>query len=292
MSQTLMQTMPALADKAVIELINSINVVNDHNNVQKNRTGKLSRIVDTITGGGARRQNAINENLASGLSAVAQEIEVIIKNQTVGFYAIQQANEKIHTLNETLTETIDFSIETRQMLSQLAMDLNKRCDALDKKIHSLDLNQQATTQIDHLFTKWAAGKLNMLSPMSRLYVVLDELYWGEFGNYYRQRRNHSDKVNKLISIIENKAIIQLTRDMKITTESSVPTSLWFETPKALSVDLHEGLQFLGDWTNDFQHPLAHYASQLLEKPPALIPLNLKANSVVTASFEEIFEERV
>jgi len=292
MSQNLLQTMPALADKAVIDLINSINVSKDHINVQKSRTGKIARLMDTITGSGVRRQNAVNENLASGLNAIAQEIEAIIKNQTVGFYAIQKANDKINELNEGLASTIDFSIETRQLLGKLAADLNSRCDDLQKQIRNVDLNLQAATQIEHLFSKWDAGKLSMLSPMSRLYVVLDELYWGDFGNFYRQRDKHPEKVNKLINTIENKAITQLNRDLKITADSAAPTSLWFSAPKALSADLHEGLQFLGDWTNDFQHPLTHYSSQLLDKPPALVPPKLMASRVVTASLDEIFEERV
>ena len=137
------QLLPCLADKFVIEIANSIQVSQDHVRVQSTRLGKVARLVDSFTGVGAKRQQQINQNLTTGLDAAFEWLNSLTKELTLGFSAIQLANQKITEVQDAVTDLAGFSIETRYLLEELSVNLHGRCDRLDQRVSLLEAENKA-----------------------------------------------------------------------------------------------------------------------------------------------------
>lgn len=289
---SLKETLPCLADKFVIELANSIQVNQDHIRVQESRLGKAARLMDAFTGQSATRQTQINTNLQTGLNSAFEWLDTLTKETQLGFLAIQTANEKIIQLNEGMIELIDYSAETRQLLNQLSKNLHQKCDYLHDRIQHIEAESRAERQINLLFDKWEAGLFSHLPIMSRLYISLEQLFFGDFGDYHRQYRTSSPKVvTDLLESIQIKAIKQLNQDAELKHSAFMPTIKWLNESEALTTDFNQALEFMGDWTNPDSQAFIYTASQRPSELPLYLPRILTAETLAKRSTQEMFTGR-
>lgn len=71
----LLQNHPQLSDKALIDWVNGLEVVDDQLRVRQSETGLLARIYGEITGSSALRQQQLDKNFHSGLSAALHGVQ-------------------------------------------------------------------------------------------------------------------------------------------------------------------------------------------------------------------------
>ncbi len=289
----LKEILPCLADKFVIELANSIQVSKDHISMQESRLDLASRLVDAVTGDSAKRQTHINKDLQSGLDSAFDWLNALTKEVKLSFLAIQTANEKITQISEGMLDLTDYSVETRNLLNQLSKSLHQKCDHLHERIQHIEAESRAERQINLLFDKWGAGRFNHLPIMSRLYVCLEQLYFGDYGDYYRQYRTSSPRiVTDLLESIQVKAIKQLNKDAELKHNEFMPTISWLSEPEILSTDLKDALEFMGDWANSDNQAFIYTASQRPTELPLYLPRILTAETLAKRSTHEIFTGRI
>ena len=291
---TVQQALPCLADKFVIELANSIQVSQDHIRVQESRLTKfMPRLLDGFTGKTAKHQAQIDKNLQSGLNSAFEWLNALTKEVQIGFLAIETASKKIDALNEDMIELIDYSDETRQMLYQLSQNLHQKYDDLNARILHIEAESRAERQINLLFDTWEVGFLNHLPITTRLYICLERLYFGDFGDYYRQYQHTSPKVvTDLLQLIQLKAIKQLNQDAGLKTEAYWPTIQWLHGSQSPDADFSQALVFMGDWTNVQHHAFCYTASQRPSELPLYLPRILTANKLAQRSIQEMFTGRI
>lgn len=295
MQSEISKIMPCIVDKFVIEIANSIQVSQDHVRVQSTRLGKVARLVDGFTGAGAKRQQQINQNLTIGLNSAFEWLNTLTKELTLGFSAIQVANQKITEVQDAVTDLAGFSVETRYLLEELSVNLHDRCDNLDERLSLVEAENKAERQITLLFKQWAAHDFDQISPLLRLYTVLERLYWGDFGDYYRQY--HSDhKAKKLIQDLKQRirleAIQRLQVDTSIGKNDFLHPLQWAKkNDRELSLDLKETYAYMGDWTDADKIPFNYFASQQPEQLSLYLPRILTAEKLVSHSLNEMFGVR-
>lgn len=288
------QLLPCLADKFVIEIANSIQVSQDHVRVQSTRLGKVARLVDSFTGVGAKRQQQINQNLTTGLDAAFEWLNSLTKELTLGFSAIQLANQKITEVQDAVTDLAEFSIKTRYLLEELSVNLNGRCDRLDQRVSLLEAENKAERQITLLFKQWEAHDFDQVSPLLRLYTVLERLYWGDFGEYYRKYhlKNEAKKsVQDLKQRIRLEVIQCLQKDMSIGKNDFLHPLQWAKQSIEFNPDLKETYAYMGDWTDIDKMPLNYFASQQPEQLSLYLPRILTAEKLANHSLHEMFGVR-
>lgn len=286
--------LPCIADKFVIEIANSIQVSQDHIRVQSNRLGKAARIVDGFTGIGAKRQQQINQNLTTGLNAAFEWLNIFTQELSLGVSAIQVANQKIIEVQDAVTDLAEFSIETRYILDELSVNLHSRCDSLDQRLSLVEAENKAERQITLLFKQWEAHEFDQLSPLLRLYTVLERLHWGDFGNYYREySQDHKAKksIHDLKQRIYLEAAQRLQIDKSIGKNDFLHPVQWAEQDKEYSSDLKETYAYMGDWTDADKIPLSYFASQQPEQLSLYLPRILTAEKLVNHSLNEMFGDR-
>lgn len=291
MQSELSVIMPCIADKFVIEIANSIHVSQDHIRVQSTKLNKMSRLVDSFTGASARRQNQVNDNLAQGLEGAFEWLNTLTNELNVGFSALKILNQKMTEVQDSVTDLAKFSLHTQGLLEQLTEKINHHISDLDQRLSLVEAESRAHREINLLFKQWQANHFQILSPLERLYTVLERLYWGEFGEYYRNYHSNPKAIKAVEDIKQTiyfEAIKCLQSDMQIEVDEYLHPSQWLKRTTSLSVSIKESYAFMGDWTKDEQMPISYYASQQPEQLSIYVPRILTAEKLSQYALNEMF----
>lgn len=253
-TETLINEHPQLKEKALVDFVNGIEVIDDHIRFQeKTNATFFGRIWSDLTGESHLRQNTINQHVNQSLDSISNWLQFLENVQIESDLAIAKVSEK---LAETRTGVMRLNAKHNELAKQVELlimtfdKLENRFDELSAKLEQVDAGRLASQHLDSVFDKWEAGRLNHYPVLIRLHLVFDELYWGDFGNYCR-KYNLEKEIKRLIEQAKNKTLIQLKKDLK---ESGIdPKQAWTwqewlsNEIESLNSDYRELLAYL---TND------------------------------------------
>ncbi len=208
---------PQLKEKALVDFINGIEVNNDHIRVsEKNNEKFFGRVWGGLIGETQDRQNTINQHTNEALSSISQWLQFLQHHQVESDLAITTVTEK---LVETRQGVMRLQIKHNHLSEQIDLlilefdTLDAKFNQLTLKLQQVDAGRLAKQHLDAVFDKWEAGRLDDYPVMIRLYLVFDELHWGDFGNYCR-KYDIAHEVERLVQQVKDKALIQMQRDVK------------------------------------------------------------------------------
>lgn len=285
------QVISCLPDKFIVDFANGIDVTRDHLREQRQRSGMYARLYDGFTGQGAKRQEEINANLAKGLESAFTWLNDLTESLTCSNYAIEQVNDRVSVITKNVAILADDLADTRQQLHNLSANLHKRCDQLSEEIVRIGFEQRAERQLTQVINKWAAGRFNSLPYGARCYAVLEELRWGDFGDYCR--RNTGQTRNGFLDDLTNRAISQLARDTGLQSYDRRETEFWLtiQPEKNTFLDATEAITYLGDWSRPESRPFVYSITQFPENRPIDLPYRLEASRLASALVSEVFEDQ-
>lgn len=145
-------------------------------------------------------------------------MECLQQRQIYSSLAITQISEKLAETRNGVMRLNAKHKELAQQVNALMSEferLDSQYSALAEKIQQVDNGRKATLQLQAVFDKWSAGRLNHYPVIVRLYLIFDELHWGDFGNYCRQS-SLEHEITCLIQQAKDKALIQLKEDLQTT----------------------------------------------------------------------------
>ncbi len=278
----------SLPNKFIVDFANGIDVGRDHLRVQRQRTGMGARLYDGFTGQGARRQAEINASLIDGVEGSLIWLGELTESLALSNYAIVQVNERLSVITQNVTTLAHYSADTRHQVEKLSIHFNQRCDQLNQQIYRIDFEQRAERQLEQVFNKWAAGRLNTFSLAGRCYAAMEELRWGVFGDYCRIHNNHIRQ--GFLGDLANRAISQLANDASMEPGDRSEMSSWLARPtgRTLLADATDALAYLGDGSNPEVQPFVFSITQLPEQTPLSVPKICNADRLARALVSELF----
>lgn len=283
--------LPMLADKFVVDFVNGIHVTNDHIRVQKQRTGFVSRFADGLTGSGAARQTEMNANFANGVESSLKWLGELSESLAQSNYVIVCVNNRLNTLKHDVAKIAHYSADTRQLLNALSVQVAERCGRLEHEVARIGMVQSVQLHLEHVFSKWGAGKYQHFSVANRCYAALEELHWGAFGDFYRSNVSADDK-KRFLEIAKNKAIDQLTKDVNATCTTRLEAHDWLAMPTSPNAaTFMDALTYLGDAANDVKQPFIYSATQQPKQLPLRMPRLCSADRLGEAMLHEVFGGR-
>ncbi len=248
-----------ITDKMVVDLINGIEVTNDHIKVSKSRVSKKCRFFDAISGKSAQRQNLINENLANGLECAGKWLQ---KHD----YELGSINVAITKIGTKLIETRQGVMALQSKHERLATSVHQLANIVEVKnkelvnyVRDVDYRVRAEKQLDRIFDKWSAGRLNHLEIYPRVYSVLDILRNNDFGFYLTQGSAEENYKKAMLENLHDKLKIQFCDDLNIATTDFMSNGFRMKTFDMYDdigclekIDLFS-LNYLSDWGDDIFH---------------------------------------
>ena len=171
---------PQLTEKAIIDLVNGLEVVGDHLRCRSTRP-LVERIWRTLTGRASREQYLIDINLKTAQEAITAWVQAIQAFQTKSDLALTVVTKKL--------------IETRTALNRQAVrqsgiektlcQIQEHLDGLTQRVGELEARDKAKDQRDLLLSHWEETKGHFISPLIQIFLAIDTLWWGDFGRYCR-----------------------------------------------------------------------------------------------------------
>lgn len=298
----LYQNLHCLTEKFIVDFANGIDVVGEQVLVQRRRCGFFARMYDGFTGQGARRQGAINASLADGMAGSLQWLGELSESLAHSQLALGQVNDRVTALTQNVVHLAHYSAEMRLQLEEVAHRLDTRMQGMAKEIARIGFIQQAQLNMDSAFTKWASGRLTVLSPTARCYATLEELRWGALGDFCRSH-GHAPESRQLMQVVVDKAIILLEKDAAVSQQATAPTAqVWLAAPPVKldsdASDMRQALAYMADgMTADiapFTTTCVRTYISSTEPAPDDLPLRLpriaNARRVAEAMVKEVFAQ--
>lgn len=282
------QHLSCLPEKFVVDFANGIDVTRDHLRMQRDRGGMFARLYDGFTGQGARRQTEINASLTDGVEASLKWLTELTESLARSNLAISQVNDRVSLLKLDVAEVADYAIQTRRQIEQLSQRLSERCGLIEAEVMRIDFVQRAQLHLDHVFNKWRAGRYHSFSLSGRCYAALEELRWGDFGDYCRSQPGL--QCQRFIQDLANRAISQLSADTGMWARARMDTNDWLAQPSGRDVlpDAAEALAYMGEALDPDEQPLAYVVSQQPSRLPLCVPLLSTAERVAESLVSEVF----
>lgn len=172
----------AVKSRMLIDMVNCLDVANDHLRVKERRQSFFPRMFDFFSGQGGRRDAAIAQSQQTTLREVV--------------------NVTTHLARE-LSDT-NLALDQRQALDALAKTVESERLRVDERLQTLDLRVAAHEQLGLVFKRWAAGDFRHLPLASRASAALQELRWGVFGEFLARRPQEAQTLRE--SAIKDTAI--------------------------------------------------------------------------------------
>jgi hypothetical protein len=282
------ELLPCLKEKFIVDFANGIDVARDHNRVQREHAGFFVRLFNDFSGRSAQRQAEVNASLIDGVEGALNWLTELTETLTISNLALVKVSERVNELQHHVVTLAEYSRDTRERLKHLSIRLGERCDALEQEIARVDFEQRAERQLEQMFNRWRAGRYASLSVAGRLYAVLEELHWGDFGAYCRT--NNGQVRQSFLDDLINRAISQLADDLGFKGTRRHDVAIWMSFPVSAFPDAMSALAYLGDWTNPNIQPFTYTVTQAPVEQPLKLPRLCAPDRVARALVAEVFEE--
>ncbi len=162
--EELQRRIPGVGDKAIIDLINGIQVSKDIIRYRKNR-GWFGNIIATLDGSDNKRQLLLDGNLIAAQEALSNwvlELTDALKISQVALEVTQnsllEARDAIRNQKQKLQKQEDAIIQLSEQLNQLAQQVVTRINNIESRIRKLEIRVAANEDLDQIVTAWSAGQ--------------------------------------------------------------------------------------------------------------------------------------
>ncbi|HJQ25054.1 MAG TPA: diguanylate cyclase regulator RdcB family protein [Blastocatellia bacterium] len=191
---------PQLTEKALIDLVNGLEVVGDHLRCRNASQPMIGRIWRALTGKTLREQYIIDINLKIGMDAVTAWLKDIQAFQAKSDLALAMVSDK---LLETRTELGSQLVEVAAAIDQVVEDFGSQMNEINRRVQELEMRDKARNHLELLVVRSGEYPLRKLPPLAQVFVEIDELWWGDFGSYCRLTAN-AEAAKQMIELAHRK----------------------------------------------------------------------------------------
>ncbi|GAB1542520.1 hypothetical protein NUACC21_51940 [Scytonema sp. NUACC21] len=155
---------PVVGDKALVDLINGIQVSKDIIRYRKNR-GWFGQLFDKLDGSDKKRRLLLDGNLIAGQEALYNWVLELTDSLRISQVAMEvtqnsllEARDAIRNQKQRLQKQEEALFELSNQLNQLAQQVSTRLSNLEVRMRQLEVRVAANEDLDQIVTAWAAGQ--------------------------------------------------------------------------------------------------------------------------------------
>lgn len=291
LSSELIDGLPSLKQKFLVDLVNGIDVNRDHVKTQKDHEAFIPRLCAFFTGSDYRRQNQINGNIIEGLESSFKWLNKLTEEMAFSNKSLIEINDGLLRVKNDLSKVATFAADTKEQLNELQHIVDQRFTEFELQIQRVDMRQRAYQQMDSLFVSWSAGNFSALSLAQRCFLVISELSWGKFGDYcqiaFKQDRE------SLLKHLRDRLVAQIRQDASVSQDSRISTDFWLQANIAhsnLAEQYQHAVSYLGNNIDAQQQAFTWFVLNTNEKRPEVMPYIMDATRLVKGLSNDLLGE--
>ncbi len=278
---TVWQYHPQLTEKAIVDLVNGIEVVEDHLRCRNPERPLLNRIWSAVTGKTLREQYIVDINLMTGLDAVSEWLQDLQMFQAKSDLALALVSEKLVETRDQLADGLD---EVTAAVDSVLKEVDARLESVCRRVQELEMRDKARNHLDLIITCSGNPSLRKLPPLAQAFIEIDELWWGDFGAYCRMMGSDEVKT-QLVKIAHGKLSELFAHRMGLAIHEIVATEDLLRPLANLGKNESELIAYLADYSAANRIPLirtiACFAAERLDcrETPNMLPLALSPSGL-------------
>lgn len=246
---------PQIKEKAIFDYVNGLEILGDQLRVRKKINNSFfQRTWNLITGQAAQRQQLIDLNVTTSLNSFSICLQDLQLSQAESDLTIAHLADKLFETREGIMLLKEKQQDLLKNVFEFQSKVNYQLEGLKSKVLHTEKGLLGYVHLEQVFDKWGAGHLNVYPPLARLFLVMDELYWGNFGTFCRISPKQ-EEVNELWKQLENKALVQMKQDLGENIDKIMLFQEWLSPIQSLPEDLREMIVFLSDWAQPENSPV-------------------------------------
>ena len=268
--QQLIQRHPHLPTKALVDLVNGIDVAHDHLRVAKQTDSKfLQRLLAGITGKTQARMTRVSAVLVEGLEVTTdwiKDIEASLKNNIL---AVEFVANNLHALEQRLINAnIELREEVRETLHVAITRFGQIHEALEGRVLAIERENAGNRHLKLIVARWSDANCYGYPPIAVALSIVSELWWGDFGSYYRAET--SDRARKdFLEIAQSEVAKLVAQADDTTTKRFSPREAVFAPLERVSVLEREAMQLLASPNVVARTPLLNLIADQTQSVEAL-----------------------
>jgi hypothetical protein len=168
--QEIERRIPVVGDKALVNLVNGIQINKDIIHYRKSR-GFLGQLFDCYSGSDRDRQLLLDGNLIAGQETLHNWILELSDSLCISQVALEMTQRSLlearHAIRhqKSILQDQQKAVESLlRQLNQTAQKVNLKFRELDRRIHNLEVRVAANEDLDRILTAWAAEQTYTLLP--------------------------------------------------------------------------------------------------------------------------------
>ncbi|MFC1437328.1 hypothetical protein ABUW04_03570 [Streptacidiphilus sp. N1-10] len=190
------QELPPIADRALLELANSLVVADDLNSFRREQSA-IGGIVARITGSDRKRALLTERALTDGQRALVSWLTEVSGHVTVTDLAVAEVARHVQETRRRIDRTADRAAaqlgELAEVVAMIAEACEERIGSLDARVSALEeaqlmlqLRLDADTAFELALERWSAGRTYPGLPwILQIVLLAGEIAQGPAGRYAR-----------------------------------------------------------------------------------------------------------
>jgi hypothetical protein len=174
----LQRRVPIIGDKALIDLVNGIQVSKDIVRYRKNR-GWFGQLFDKLDGSDNKRRLLLDGNLIAGQEALYKWVLELTDSLRISQVALEvtqnsllEARDAIRNQKQRLQRQEEALFELSNQFNQLAQQVSTRLSEIEARMRQLEVRVAANEDVDRIVTAWAAGQTYTKLPWALQVALL------------------------------------------------------------------------------------------------------------------------
>lgn len=188
--EELEQRVPIVGDKALIDLVNGIQINKDLIHYRKSRNW-FGQLIEQLDGSDRKRQLLLDGNLIAGQEALYQWVLELSDSLKISQNALEitqtsllEAREAIRRNKRALQEQKQTLQTLTQHFEQLARLVQQRLNQIETCIHQLEVRVTANEDLDRILSAWTAAQTYTNFPWALQITFLSrELFTSAIATY-------------------------------------------------------------------------------------------------------------
>ncbi|MBW4505682.1 MAG: hypothetical protein KME64_04115 [Scytonematopsis contorta HA4267-MV1] len=198
----LQRRVPIVGDKALIDLVNGIQVGAETVRYRKQR-GFFGRLMDTLNGSDRQRELLIEGNLISGQETLHELILELNNSLDISRVGLEITQQSLEVTQKSLLEARNAIRLQKQALDKLTQLIEQIRHTFEESIHRLEVRMTAKEDFDKIVTAWMAETTYIHLPWAvQITLLIREIFnssvsayeLGSGNTHYRQHL-----INKLVA---------------------------------------------------------------------------------------------
>lgn len=155
--QNLQTRIPVVSDKALIDLVNGIQVSGEVVRYRKSRNF-FGRLMDTLTGGERERELLVQGNLIGGQVTLHQWILELSESLNISRVGLEVTQKSLEVTQKSLLEARNAIRNQRQSIEELRQLIQLVSKDLGDRIRKLEVRVSANEDLERIINAWAASR--------------------------------------------------------------------------------------------------------------------------------------